>query len=166
MLPVHTRFSLSWPRLPECSARTPGSKHECYYCNHSTASLKPRSSRRQRMSNPGASPKRCSRRKGHQSGWAGNHQFSGLRSSERKPRLCHPTTRALRPPQHGRNCGDWQSLCWEIWRIKCESLSWITAWSVYRINWIMVGAYSPSIEDKRDIFTCSIPTSNEWDIQV
>ena len=38
--------------------------------------------------------------------------------------------------------------------------------SVDRINWMMVGVCSPSIGDERGIFTCSIPTSNEWDIQV
>ena len=48
----------------------------------------------------------------------------------------------------------------------CESLNWITARSVDRINWMMVGVCSPSIRDERGIFTCSIPTSNEWDIQV
>ena len=48
----------------------------------------------------------------------------------------------------------------------CESLNWITARSVDRINWMMVGVCSPSNGDKRGIFTCSILTSNEWDIQV
>ena len=38
--------------------------------------------------------------------------------------------------------------------------------SVDQINRMMVGVYSPSICDERGIFTCSIPTSNEWDIQV
>jgi len=47
-----------------------------------------------------------------------------------------------------------------------ESSSWIMARSVNRINWMMVGVCSPSIDDERGIFTCSIPTSNEWDIQV
>ena len=56
--------------------------------------------------------------------------------------------------------------CWEYEEYICESLNWITARSVDRINWMMVGVCSPSIGDERGIFTCSIPTSNEWDIQV
>ena len=62
---------------------------------------------------------------------------------------------------------------WYIWKVvlenmknKCESLSWITARSVDRINWIMVGVCSLSMGDELGIFTCSITTSNEWDIQV
>ena len=49
---------------------------------------------------------------------------------------------------------------------KSESLNWITARSVDQINWMMVGMCSPSSGDESGIFTCSIPTSNEWDIQV
>ena len=65
--------------------------------------------------------------------------------------------------QNGREL---KSLMLENMKNKCESLSWITARSVDRINWIMVGVCSPSIGDERGVFTCSIPTLNEWDIQV
>jgi len=50
--------------------------------------------------------------------------------------------------------------------LNSETLSWIKARSIDRINQIMVGVCSPSIGDERGIFTCSIPFSNEWDIQV
>ena len=51
-------------------------------------------------------------------------------------------------------------------RILSEPLSLIEAWSVDSITWIMVGVWSPSTEDERGVFTCSISFPNKWDIQV
>ena len=55
-----------------------------------------------------------------------------------------------------RSIGVFHYACWENEKLKHESLSWINARFVDRINRIMVGVCSPSIGDEHGIFTCSV----------
>ena len=56
--------------------------------------------------------------------------------------------------------------CWENEGLKLESLSWIKARSVDKINRIIIGVYSSSIGDEHGVFTYLIPFYIDWDIQV